>query len=225
MTATPPTVGDSPNTPTLFRGIPVNSVHELRRVALHGTPEWFQARRYGVSATAVANACTAAGFQEEVAKAVWPEENIIQDNDYMKFGRDWEDWIVDNLPSEYGFTGNQWLYRSKDEYWHLATPDAIDSTGRIIAEVKTTGKDWNTIPIRYIRQIQWQIYVMDAAACVVGWLLRVDGPDGFQPGWFEPKTQLIQRDDVLIEELKAVAAKLQYESVMGMQHREEQERG
>jgi hypothetical protein len=37
--------------------------------------------------------------------------------------------------------------------------------------------------------------------------------------------QVIERDEVMIAELKAVATKLQYESVMGMQHREEQERG
>ena len=201
------------------------SVLEERRVALHGTPEWFKARQYGVSATAVANASTAAGFQEEVAKAVYPEDNQIADNEYMKFGRDWEDWIIDNLPAEYGFTGNQWLFRSPEEKWHLATPDGIDSTGLIIAEVKTTGKDWNTIPVRYIRQIQWQIYVMDAEACLLGWLLRVDGPDGFQPGWFEPKTQLIERDDVMIDELKAVAKRLQTECVMQTQRREDQERG
>ena len=201
------------------------SALDERRVALHGTPEWFKARQYGVSATAVANASTAAGFQEEVAKAVWPEDNIIQDNEYMKFGRDWEDWLIANLPAEYGFTGNQWLYRSPEEKWHLATPDGIDKTGLIIAEVKTTGKDWNTVPARYMRQIQWQIYVMDAEACLLGWLLRIDGPDGFQPGWFEPKTMLIERDDVMIAELKAVAKKLQHECVMGMQHREEQENG
>ena len=225
MTATRKRVTGSPNTQTLFLGIPVNSVLDERRVALHGTPEWFKARQHGVSATAVANACTAAGFQEEVAKAVWPEDNQIPDNEYMKFGRDWEQWIVDNLPSEYGFIGNQWLYHAQDEKWHLATPDGISADGRIIAEVKTTGKDWNTVPVRYIRQIQWQIYVMDAEACVLGWLLRMDSPHGFMPGWFEPKVQLIERDDVMIAELKAVATKLQYESVMGIQHREEQERG
>jgi len=204
----------------------VASVLDERRVALHGTPEWFKARQNGVSATAVANASTPAGFREEVAKAVWPEDNQIADNEYMKFGRDYEDWIVSNLPSEYGFVGNQWLYRSIEEKWHLATPDAIDSSGLVIAEVKTTGKDWNTVPARYMRQIQWQIYVMDAEACVLGWMLRGMGNFGeLVPLWYQPKTLLIERDEVMIAELKAVAKKLQHECVMGMQHREEQERG
>jgi hypothetical protein len=197
-----------------------------RRVALHGTPEWFQARQNGVSATAVANASTAAGFQEEVAKAVWPEDSQIPDNEYMKFGRDWEDWIVQNLPAEYGFVGNQWLFRAPDEMWHLATPDGVDPTGNIIAEVKTTGKDWATIPVRYIRQIQWQIYVTDAERCLLGWLLRGMGNFGeLVPLWYQPKTLMIERDEVMIAELKAVAKKLQYECVMGIQRREEQERG
>ena len=69
-----------------------------RRVAQSGTEAWFAARRNGVSATAVANACTPGGFQEEVLKALYPEEYQVQDNDYMKFGRDWEKWIVDNIP-------------------------------------------------------------------------------------------------------------------------------
>lgn len=203
----------------------MTSVLDERRVALHGTPEWFKARQHGVSATAVANACTAAGFQEEVAKAVWPEDNIIQDNEYMKFGRDWEDWIIDNLPAEYGFKGNQWLFHSPLQKWHLATPDGINADGSIIAEVKTTGKDWNTIPLRYIRQIQWQMYVMGAEQCLVGWLLRVDGPSGFQPGWFEPKIQMVDRDPAMIAELIAVAERLQNECVMQTRQREENNHG
>lgn len=185
-----------------------------RRVARHGTDEWFAARRRGVSATAVANASTPAGFQEEVLKALYPEEYQVQDNAYMAFGRDWEQWIVDNIPTEYGITANDWLFHADGHDWQLATPDGINGDGTIIAEVKTTGKDWSKVPIRYVRQVQWQLYVTGAQRCVVAWLLRGEDANGnFVPGWFEPKHTVIERDENMIAELIAIAERLQMECV------------
>ena len=187
---------------------------EDRRVARHGTDAWFTARRGGVSATAVANASTPAGFREEVLKALYPEEYQVQDNEYIAFGRDWEQWIVDNLPAEYGIPANDWLFHADGHKWQLATPDGINGDGTIIAEVKTTGKDWNTIPLRYIRQVQWQLYVTGAEKCVVAWLLRSEDDNGvFVPGWFEPKHTVVERDENMIAELIAIAERLQMECV------------
>lgn len=185
-----------------------------RRVAQSGTEAWFAARRGGVSATAVANASTPAGFREEVLKALYPEEYQVQDNEYMKFGRDWENWIVNNIPDEYNIEHNDWLIHAPDHEWQLATPDGISRDGETIAEVKTTGKDWTTVPLRYVRQIQWQMYVTGAQRCVVAWLLRSEDEQGeFVPGWFEPKHTIIERDDAMIAQLIAVAERLQMECV------------
>jgi len=195
-----------------------------RRVAQSGTEAWFAARRNGVSATAVANASTPAGFQEEVLKALYPEEYQIADNEYMKFGRDWESWLVDNIPAHYNIEHNDWLIRAADHDWHLATPDGISRDGHTIAEVKTTGKDWNTVPLRYVRQIQWQMYVTGAERCVVAWLLRgVDEQGELVPAWFEPKHTIIERDDEMIAQLVAVAERLQMECVHQAQYDLEKE--
>lgn len=195
-----------------------------RLVAQHGTEAWFAARRNGVSATAVANASTPAGFREEVLKALYPEEYQVQDNEYMKFGRDWEQWIVDNIPTEYNIKANDWLIHADGHQWQLATPDGISPDGHTIAEVKTTGKDWNTIPLRYIRQVQWQLYVTGADRCIVAWLLRGEDEQGeFVPAWFEPKHTIVERDEEMIAQLIAVAERLQMECVHQAQLDQEKE--
>ena len=119
------------------------------------------------------------------------------------------------LPAEYGITHNNWLIHADGHKWKLATPDGLNDDWSLIAEVKTTGKDWgsNAIPIQYRRQVQWQMYVTGASACVFAWLLRIETADGFAPGWFEPKTIIIKRDDRMIADLIEVAERLQMEMV------------
>lgn len=184
-----------------------------RLVALSGTDAWYDARRSGVSATAVARAATPAGFAAEVENMLNPVD--IGDNEYMRFGRDWEAWIVDNIPAQYGLTHNNWLIHAEGHPWQMATPDAVNDDWSLIGEVKTTGKDWgdNAIPIQYRRQVQWQMYVTGAKACVFAWLLRIENQDGFVPGWFEPKHIIIERDTNMIADLVTVAERLQMEMV------------
>jgi len=183
-----------------------------RMVAQSGTEEWYKARQYGISATTVAKAAAGpGGYNAELNRALFPEDNVIEDNAYMKFGRDWEGWIVEQLPAEYGIVHNDWLISAAEEPRHLATPDGLNADWSRIAEVKTTGKDWdlenlNSIPIQYRRQIQWQMYVTGAQSCVFAWLLRVEDENGeFAPAWLDPKFVEIERDDDMIEELIHVA--------------------
>jgi putative phage-type endonuclease len=197
--------------------------NESRLVALSGTDAWYEARREGISATAVARAATPAGFTAEVEAMLYPEE--IPDNDYMRFGRDWEQWIVENLPPEYGIKHNNWLIHADGVPWQLATPDGLNDDWSMIAEVKTTGKDWtdSNIPIQYRRQVQWQMYVTGATRCVFAWLLRIETADGFQPGWFEPKHIIIDRDSNMIADLIDVAERLRMEMVHHDRWQEERE--
>jgi predicted phage-related endonuclease len=179
-----------------------------RRVARSGTPEWFHARQYGVSATTVAKAAAGArGYDAELQRALHPEEHVVEDNDYMRFGREQEQNIVDALPAEFAIDANDWLFHAEHAEHHLATPDGISRDGKVIAEVKTTGKDFDEggIPAQYRRQVQWQLYVTGADYCVFAWMLRVQGPDGFVPGWLEPKYRLINRDADEILKLIKVA--------------------
>jgi putative phage-type endonuclease len=180
-----------------------------RLIARSGTEEWYKAREYGISATTVAKAAAGpGGYNAELERALHPEANIIEDNPYMKFGRDWEQWIVEALPASYGITANDWLIAAAEQPRHLATPDGLNADWSIIAEVKTTGKDWDgtAIPIQYRRQVQWQMYVTGATKCVFAWLLRVEDNNGiFAPAWLEPKIVIIDRDEDMIKDLIDVA--------------------
>lgn len=187
-------------------------------IAKSGTPEWFEARRKGVSATSVARAAASdKAFDAEVDQLVYPVE--IADNDYMRFGREWENWIIDNIPTKYGIKHNDWLVSQDDRAnaWKLATPDGNNDDWTVIAEVKTTGKDWDgkAVPIQYRRQVQWQLYVTGAERCVFAWLLRVARHDTgeFTPGWFEPKHIVIERDETMISQLVEVAERLQMATI------------
>jgi len=179
-------------------------------VARSLTDEWYKARQYGVSATTVAKAASGpGGFDAELKRALNPEDYVVEDNAYMRFGRDYEEWIVDNLPQEYGIKHNDWLICGMGaDRWHLATPDGLNADWSVIAEVKTTGKDWEDgkPPIQYRRQVQWQLHVTGAERCVFAWLLRTESEFGdFTPAWMEPKHIVIERDEAMIADLKEVA--------------------
>jgi hypothetical protein len=199
-----------------------------RFLAQSGTPEWHSIREGGISATAVAKAAAGPGGYNDVVRSfVTPEE--IPDNPYMKFGRDYEEFIVKALPDEFGIVPNDWLICAEGyaDAWKLATPDGLNADHTIIAEVKTTGKDWGewkSVPIQYRRQVQWQLHVTGADSAVFAWLLRGETRDGdFTPAWLEPKWCPVERDETMIEALIEVAQKLQMEKVHLSQWVAEQE--
>lgn len=171
---------------------------------------WLRARRQGVTATQVANAATPAGFERVAAEFLtdWSEP----DNRYMTFGRDWESHIAEYVEAEYGVAPNEWLIAGENPR-HLATPDglSVGNGQNVCAEYKTTGKDWETIerlPLRYMRQVQWQLHVTGCDFAVVAWLLRTEVDGEFVPAWFTPNVGIVQRDEDMIGELVDVADKL-----------------
>lgn len=165
---------------------------------------WVEARKYGVTATEVAKASTNAGFRDIVAGMETPEE--IQDNAYMEFGRKQEGPIAMWLKHSFGIMPNEWLIASSISDIYLATPDGLSLDHQVIAEIKTTGKDWDNPPIGYRRQMQWQLFVTDAEYSWFAWMLRAEDRDGnFQPGWIEPKLLRVERDDDMIRQLLEVA--------------------
>lgn len=169
---------------------------------------WAQARLNGVTATEVARASTDAGFRDTVASYYNPEPPV--DNPYVEFGKRYEGPISLMLKESFGIMPNEWLIASDNDPKHLATPDGLSLDHSVIAEIKTTGKDFDgKIPIGYRRQVQWQLYVTGADYCVFAWMLRVETRDGLmQPGWMEPKTIQIKPDDDEIETLKQTAERL-----------------
>lgn len=169
---------------------------------------WLRARRSGVTATQVANAMTPAGFEK--AAADFLSEHVEQDNPYMKFGRDWESHIAEFCAERFDVAPNEWLIRG-DNPTHLATPDGISATEPIIGEYKTTGKDWVTVdklPVRYRRQVQWQLHVTGAERAIVAWLVREEVDGMMIPATFAPSFGWIDRDEKMIADLIVTADRL-----------------
>ena len=166
---------------------------------------WLEARRHGVSATAVAKAATPAGFREVVD--TWGES--IEDNPYMAFGRESEAELMRHAHTEHGLIPSDWLLCGENPR-HLATPDGASLDWSTLAEAKTTGTDWgDKPPIRYRRQCQWQMHVTGAERCLLVWNLRVPDDSGwFYLGWIQPKTLWIGRDDSMVRDLVEVADRL-----------------
>lgn len=183
-------------------------------VASKGLDEasWLAARKTGLSATTMAQAMTPAGYRDVLAD--WDNNTPITVNGYMQFGLDSELWLAlwakDHLEGD--LMPNDWLIRHRDNPVALATPDGIGLDHNVIVEIKTTGKDWDSVdkvPIKYYRQIQWQLYVTDAVECALVWLLREQTDAGVMvPAWLEPKYGFILRDDKVINDMVETSAKL-----------------
>jgi putative phage-type endonuclease len=171
---------------------------------------WLHARRGGLTATAMAKAMTPAGYRDVLAE--WDNHEPIPDNPYMAFGRDNEAWVALWVKDRFGVMPNEWLIRHADNPVALATPDGLSLDHDTIAEIKTTGKDWGSVdkvPVQYVRQVQWQLYVTGAVSCVFAWLLRAESEVGVMvPAWLEPKCGVIERDEVMIAKMVDVSAKL-----------------
>jgi putative phage-type endonuclease len=166
---------------------------------------WLRARREGITATQVAKAATPAGFEQAVQD--YREDFVEIENPYMTFGRDMEPVISRTVHTKYGILPNEWVIRHEKFAHHLATPDGLSPAHLEISEVKTTGQDWEerSIPIQYRRQVQWQLHVTGANACLFAYMQRLDVGGVFAPAWFEPKCLWIQRDEGMIEALISTA--------------------
>lgn len=176
---------------------------------------WVSARKCGISATTVANAATPSGYRQVLKEY----GNPVEDNPYMRFGRESESVLMDHVHQEYGVLPSDWLI-SGPESWMLATPDGLSPDHSVIAECKTTGQEWgDKIPIRYLRQVQWQLHVTGAERCVFVWnerkvasglgSVRYDqGYGSFYLAWLIPKVIIVERDDRIILNLIEVARRL-----------------
>lgn len=173
---------------------------------------WLYARQQGITATMVAHGSTPAGFRDIVAQMETPV--TIEPNAMMDWGNEREPHIAQVVKERFGIMPNDWLIAKDDglNRWQMATPDGLSLDHTVIAEIKTTGKPLDVIPIRYRRQIQWQLHVTDAERCLFAYELRLQGPEGFVPG-FDVQTQWVERDDRQIAELIATAEQLQQTNV------------
>ena len=164
---------------------------------------WLTARIGRVTATTVAKAATPAGFTAALGV---PSDYT---NEFYEFGSEAESGILEHAHREFGILPSDWLITAEHNDKHAATADGLSIDHREIAEAKTTGTDWKTIPAVYRRQVQWQLYVTGAERCLFLWQLRLPDDLGwFYTPWLEPKTVWIERDPDMIDDLRDVADRL-----------------
>lgn len=184
---------------------------------------WLEARDRGVTATQVAKASTPAGMKEVLAQIENP--TTVEPNAVMQWGVEREPYIAHVVKERFGVLPNDWLLCADGpgNEWQLATPDGLSLDHKVIGEYKTSGKPLDKIPVNYMRQVQWQLFVSGAEQCVFAYELRLEGPEGFVPG-FDIECQIVERNDDMIADLIDVACKVQEHAVYWEQSQREIER-
>jgi len=183
-------------------------IEASRFLASKGLDEagWLEARRGGVTATQVARASTPKGFEAEVAS--WSSPEPVDDNPFMRFGRDAESGIAMWLKDRFDVLPTDWVLCHETVREFMASPDGLSVDHLRIAEIKTTGKPWEdykSAPIGYRRQIQWQLFVTGAESCVFAWMLRSEVGGELVAGWFEPRVEVVGVDPSMRADLVGTA--------------------
>ena len=183
---------------------------------------WLAARDRGVTATQVAKASTPAGMKEVLAQIENPTP--VEANGFMDWGVEREAYIAHVVKERYGILPNDWLLCADGagNEWQMATPDGLSLDHKLIGEYKTSGKPLDKVPANYMRQVQWQLYVTGAEKCLFAYELRLEGPEGFVPG-FDVECQWIDRDEKMIADLIKVAEEVQMHAVYMERTKDERE--
>ena len=173
---------------------------------------WLAARDRGVTATQVAKASTPAGMKEALANIENPTP--VEPNAFMSWGTEREPYIAHIVKERFGVLPNDWLIAADGagNEWMMATPDGLSLDHSMIGEYKTSGKPLDVIPLNYLRQIQWQLFVTGAEQCVFAYELRMEGPEGFVPG-FDVECQVVERNEDMISGLIKTAQKVQEHAI------------
>ncbi|ARC57566.1 hypothetical protein AS850_10820 [Frondihabitans sp. 762G35] len=178
--------------------------HHTGRILADSTDRiaWLRARSTGITATDVARLSSAAAIQAVVIDKLYGSG--FAGNAYTDHGRAREPEIARWVERHHSIAPSSKLFHSRHRKQHLATPDGVgqrpDGTV-VLAEIKTTKKEWRSIPRSYLRQVWWQQYVLGAERTLVVWEQHVD----FVPMSGDPHCQWVERDDNEIHRLVTLA--------------------
>lgn len=162
---------------------------------------WLRARSRGVTATDVAK------LSSEKAMLSVAREKLLgtsfTGNAFTDHGRAREPEIARWVRSVYGIVPSLDLFHAERNPLHLATPDGIREVGDglELCEIKTTSRQWRSIPRGYLRQVWWQQYVLGAERTLVVWEQHRD----FVPIDTEPRVRWVDRDENEIHQLIGLA--------------------
>lgn len=165
---------------------------------------WIRARSRGVTATDVARLSS-----ERALRAVLQDKMLgsgFYGNAYTDHGRTREPEIARWVRARHRIEPSSTLFHAHGEPLHLATPDgvAVLDGSVVLAEIKTTGHAWRSIPRSYLRQVWWQQYVLGAERTLVAWEQHED----FVPLASDPQCKWVERDDNEIHILIGLADRL-----------------
>ena len=188
---------EHPSPPDLVPAAPLVAASHLRRIVADSTDRvaWLRARAQGITATDVAKLAT----PNSLKNAVFDKLNgsSFSGNSFTDHGRSREPEIAAWVLGRYGIKPSTALFHAADHRRHLATPDGVGtgsgqgSGGLELAEIKTTSKEWRSIPRSYLRQVWWQQYVLGAERTLLVWEQHRD----FVPVNAEPECRWIERDE------------------------------
>ena len=186
------------------------SEKQCRLLEFDSEQEWLEARKRYFTATMMADLATGgSGARERVYRDRHGLSKPFAGNSYTQWGHERETVLV-NYAREHvdsRLEHNTGLYVSTQIEGAACTPDAVgcreDGTVAVLAEAKTTKNMWwkrEDVPDRYLWQIQWQLLVTGAEACVLVFEYHED---------FEPRgidRFLIRPDQDMQERLLALLA-------------------
>ena len=178
----------------------------LDRIVTDGTDrfEWLRARARGITATDVAKLSTPRSIDAVATEKL--HGSRFTGNVYTEHGKVREPEIAAWVLREHTIEPSQALFHAELDIRHLATPDGLvhRETGHLeLAEIKTTNKEWRTIPRSYLRQIWWQQYVLGAERTLMVW----ERHENFIPVG-DPECRWIDRDENEIQRLVNLASEL-----------------
>ncbi len=180
-----------------------DALEYLSRMVVDGTDReaWLAARARGITATDVAKITDRSSMLVVATKKLMGSP--FAGNKYTRHGVDREPVIAQWVLDTFGIESSSALFHASDEKRHLATPDGVSVVDGVLvcSEIKTTKNDWDVIPPDYLRQVQWQQYVLGAERTLFAW----EPHDDFVPRYPEPKFVWIERDDAEIERLVNIA--------------------
>ena len=185
----------------------------VTKIKTESREQWLDARRRYVTATEVAQLVRRGQDYWDELREIKAGQRTAPDISGLpavRHGREREALIVPYVQSlEEGMVPNEDLYVRNDRY--AATPDLVGDG--IVGEIKTikdtrlaklqSAKGWPTG--QYYDQVQWQLFVTGAIACIFAWEPYEDWDGELVPREDMREHITIHRDDLRINQLQEVA--------------------
>lgn len=161
---------------------------------------WHKFRIDNVTATDIASLSTEKSIPSVAQSKL---TSNFAGNAYTAHGNKREPVIAAWIKRTHKVAPNDFLYYAQEQRRHLATPDGLSVINGelVLSEIKTTNKPFPKIPIKYLRQIYWQQYVLGASRTLFVW----EEHKNFIPLKKTPEFIWVDRDEKQIQKLVTLA--------------------